>query len=427
MNMKKLFKNESFWLAIVFILFLIVRSVYYVDHLNFSGDQATHSTIVMKLWEDKKITLIGNQITSLRLGERMIFQGPFVYYFMMIFLVFANFEPITASYLFTIFCGLMVFPLYYGIKKLIGKNSAIILVIIYSFSPYYLEYTRFLWNPNSQLSLIPILVFLMAKFKENRTFSKMILVSILLGLMLQLHYQFILIIIGIFIYYIFEEKINIKYSSLYVIGIIIGMSPLILFEVRNNFYNTNTIFLFINNWNYVERVASASIPHYYLSTSFFLLILICYVFRNKIEKLNKRIFTYIALLLSVILFFYSGYVNFQKPSTSFWSTTANWNYLDDYKIYQIIKSSNIKNNYNVANLSYDAKSVVVKYLLKRDKVDINYDDYYGNKYLFVISKPLAYEKDPAYEVDFFKPRKLLNTWKINDFYQMYLLERLPKN
>lgn len=424
--MKKNLKLELIVLTVLFILFLVIRSIYFAEHLNFSGDQATHSTIVMKLWEDKKITLIGNQITSLRLGERMIFQGPFVYYFMMIFLVIANFEPITASYLFTIFCGLMIFPLYFGIKKLIGKNSAMILVIIYSFYPYYLEYTRFLWNPNSQFSLIPILIFLMAKLKDNRTYFRMILMAIFLGLMLQLHYQFVFVIIGIFIYYIFVEKISLKYSLLYIAGIIIGMSPLILFEVRNSFYTTNTIFLFLNNRDSLQGVPSSSTPHYYLSISFFLLILITYIFREKIEKLNKKIFTFLVLSLSIVLFSYSGYFNFQKPSTSFWSTAVNWNYLNDYKIYENIKKSNIKKDFNVANLTYDAKSMVVKYLLKKDRYDINYDDYYGNKYLFVISKPNAYEKDPAYEVDFFKPRKLLQQWKINDYYEMYLLERLPK-
>lgn len=424
--MKKNLKLELIVLTIFFILFLVIRSIYFTEHLNFSGDQATHSTIVMKLWEDKKITLIGNQITSLRLGERMIFQGPFVYYFMMIFLVFANFEPIMASYLFTIFCGLMIFPLYFGIKKLIGKNSAIILTVIYCFSSYYLEYTRFLWNPNSQFALIPLLIFFMARLKEHKNWSNVLYVSILLGLMVQLHYQFLLIILGIMVYYIFVEKLKAKQIFIFIFGIVIGVSPLILFELRNNFYNLNTIYLFLTNWKDVERVASSSIPHYYLSTSFFTIILTLYLLRKRIETINSKIFLYCVSLLGLFLFSYSASLNFSKPSSSFWSSTANWNYLYDYKIYENIKNSNIKNDFNVANLTYDAKSMVVKYLLKKDKYDINYDDYYGNKYLFVVSKPLAFEKDPAYEVDFFKPRKLLQQWKINDYYEMYLLERLPK-
>lgn len=424
--MKKNFKSELIVLFIFFVLFLTIRSIYFKEHLNFSGDQATHSAIAMKLWEDKKITLIGNQITSIKLGLRMIFQGPFVYYFMLLFLIPANFEPILASYLFTIFCALMIFPLYFGIKKLIGKKSAFIITVIYCFSPYYLEYTRFLWNPNSQFALIPLLIFFMAKLKERKNWSNILCVSILMGLMLQLHYQFILIILGIMTYYIFVEKLNIKQIFLFIFGIDIGISPLILFELRNNFYNLNTVYLFLTNWKDVERVASSSIPHYYLSTSFFAIILILYLLKKRIESLRSKTFLSGISLLGLLLFLYSASVNFYKPPSSFWSSAANWNYLNDYKVYENIRNSNIKKDFNVANLTYDAKSMVVKYLLKKDKYDINYDDYYGNKYLYVISKPKAYEKDPAYEIDFFKPRKLIRTWKINDYYEMYLLERLPK-
>jgi hypothetical protein len=424
--MKNNSKLELGLLAILLLLFLFIRSVYYVDHLNFSGDQATHSAMAMKLWEDKKITLIGNQITSIKLGLRMIFQGPFVYYFMLLFLIPANFDPIIASYLFTIFCSLMIFPLYFGIKTLISKRSALIITIIYCFSPYYLEYTRFLWNPNSQFALIPLLLFSMARLKENKSWINMLFVSILLGLMLQLHYQFILVIFGLFIYYISIEKFNLKQISLFFLGITIGISPLILFELRNNFYNLNTIYLFITNWNDVERVASSSIPHYYLSTSFFVIVLVLYLFINVIEKLNKKLFIYGVFVLGIFLFTYSASINFHKPTSSFWASVANWNYQDDFKIYENIKQTGIKKDFNIANLTYDAKSMVVKYLLRRDKYDINYDDYYGNKYLFVISKPNVYEKDPAYEVDLFKPRRLLRSWKINNFYEMYLLERLPK-
>ena len=41
---------------------------------------------------------------------------------------------------------------------------------------------------------------------------------------------------------------------------------------------------------------------------------------------------------------------------------------------------------------------------------INYDDYYNNKYLFVISENDKYLSNPAYEVATFKHYKLLKQW-----------------
>jgi hypothetical protein len=268
---------------------------------------------------------------------------------------------------------------------------------------------------------------MMSKFKEKNKALYFFFISIFLGLMLQFHYQFVLIILGLIIYYFFIQKLPLKYLGILFLGIAIGFSPIIIFELRNNFYNTRTIILFLQNWSQVDKPGGGFTPHYYLATSFFVLISGLVVFRKKIDLLSKENFKYIILLFTVILLFLSVKQNIAKTTNSYWSSAANWNYSTDYMIYQNIKSSNIKDNYNVANLVYDAKSIVVKYLLKRDKVNINYDDYYGNKYLFVISKPGAYEKDPAYEVEQVKPRKLLSTWKINNYYEMYLLERLPKS
>jgi hypothetical protein len=95
------------------------------------------------------------------------------------------------------------------------------------------------------------------------------------------------------------------------------------------------------------------------------------------------------------------------------------------KAYQIIKKQPIKKNFNVADLSYyNTKAAVIKYFLKRDNFLINFDDYYQNRYLYVISKNDKYQNALSYEVAFFKPRKLIKKWHLqNDFY-LYLFERI---
>ena len=68
--------------------------------------------------------------------------------------------------------------------------------------------------------------------------------------------------------------------------------------------------------------------------------------------------------------------------------------------------------------------MVVKYHLKKDGYKMNYDDYYHNDYLYVVSPDPDVFKDPAYELYTFKPNKLLKTWKLNDTYNLYLFERI---
>ena len=100
----------------------------------------------------------------------------------------------------------------------------------------------------------------------------------------------------------------------------------------------------------------------------------------------------------------------------------NWDYPSEFKTYQIIRSQHLP-NYNIANLAYDTLAQVQKYLHRKDGIILQFDDYRTNKYLFVITATTHFMNNPAYEVNTFKPSRLVKTWPINDYYSLYLLER----
>ncbi len=432
--MKKPLLKEILILLAFIAVFILIRSIHYVAYLNFSGDQASFSTKALEIWRTKKPVLIGPPI-SINLNGRQIFQGPAIYYFQLFFLLLGNFNPIVSSYLFMLFCALMIIPLYYGIKLLLNERWAIIFVAIYTLLPFYINFSRFLWNPTFQFSLLPVLILLMGLFKKNVNKWTFLGISFWLGLLLQFHYQFVLVIFGLFIYYLVLLKANLKYVGLFILGLLIGFSPLILFELRNHFYNTSTTLLLLRNWNKLDKPGQGAYnAHYYLSLSFMLLLALSGLLKFLLAKFiskkswllknGDRIYIALLCLLIVILSAWAATKYSPTPRTAFWAASEDWNYLDDYKIYKFVKQTNIA-DYNIANLVYDTKAVVPKYLLKVDNVNINYEDYWHNKYLFVVEeKGKDYMTDPAYEVKYFAPSKLLQTWHINDRYNMYLLERL---
>ena len=422
--MKKIF-NKTFLLLIIFIaLFIGIRSLHYIFQVNWSGDQAFCGTEALRIFKNRIITFIGPQISANYEG-RFIFQGPIIYYMYLFFLLLGKWDPIPSSYYFMVFCAIMIIPLFYGTKKLINEKSAWIMIIVYSFLPYYINYTRFLWNSTFLLSLLPLLIFFMGLYKEkkNQKLGLFFLISFWLGLLLQFHYQFILIVGGIFVYYFFVKKIKPVNIVIFFGGIIFGFFPLIIFELRHQFYHIHTILLFIQNWNKVDKPGGITMPHYYIAPSFMLLIM----FLGLISKTINKAKYYLIIIFGLIIFLYGFLNNINKPVHAFWAPTTPWNYLDEKKIYEVIQSTHLKNDFNVANLAYyDSISYVVKYFMKRDGYNINYDDYYNNKYLFVISEKDGYLSAKSYEVATFKPNKLLNKWKINDRFNMFLLERLNK-
>src|SRR5258708_5722848 len=413
--MRKFFKKELLLLSLFIFAFVLVRSAYFTEHLNFSDDQGVQATEILQDYREHKIPLIGNRASSPSYQEHYIYQGPAYYYMFFPFLFLTNFEPINSSYLFMLFCAVMIIPLFYGMKLLIDKRAAILMVIIYTFLPYYLNYTRFHWNPNYQLSLLPLLILLMGLYKKYNAQKLFFFIAIFVGILFQFHYQFFFVTLGIIVYYFLLKKIARLFLIHFLIGFGLGFSPLILFELKHDFYHIRTLWLFIQHRNDLNSAGSIYTPHYYLSMSFMSLVALLGIIKNKLPK--GKVFIMTCSVLVILLFTWSALDNFHKPQQSFWSPAPYWSYPDEYKAYQIIRSQKVK-NYNVANLAYyNTEAFVVKYLLKRDNVSINYDDYYQNKYLFVIKKANTKIYDTlSYVVAFFKPAQILKSCKLNYHY-----------
>lgn len=416
MNKNKL--KELTWMISLITLFIFIRSIHFPLYLNFSHDQAIFSIEALEILREKPIKLIGPPI-SLNFEGRQFFQGAIIYYFQMIFLVLGNFDPISSGYFFMIFTSFMLIPLYFGVKNLINKSAALIIIILYTLLPYYIDYTRFFWNPNFQFSLLPLLIFFMGLFNSKRKLWVLMIISIFLGILIQFHYQLVIALFGLTIYYFLILKLNLKFLITFITGLLIGFSPIIIFELRNEFYNFNTLILYLKNINWILPKPGNSelinYSHYLLSLSLFLFIIIIHLFRKKINSFF--IFPVLAILL-----FWSFSVYTRVPPQGF-RMAQNWNYLDEEKAYKIIRKENLE-NYNIANLIYDTKAYVQKYLHDRDGLNINFDDYKDNKFLFVLSSNDNFMYNPAYEVSAFKPSTLIQQWPINSYYNLYLLKRL---
>ncbi|MFH1827342.1 MAG: hypothetical protein ABH812_02860 [bacterium] len=424
--MIKKMKKEILLLILFVVIFIALRTVNFSYYLTFIGwDQAEHAILALDVFRNKGLVLIGPPITAVSYLGRQIFIGPIMTYLMIFFMQMGNWNPIMASYIFMVFCALMIVPLYYGVKWLIGKKTAWIMVIIYSLLPYYLNYTRFLWNPNFQFALMPILFLFMGLYKKNKNSWFLFLTSLWLGILLQLHYQFIISIILIAIYYFIVKKESPKKLLIFIGGLSIGFLPIFIFELRHQFYLTKTITLFFQHIKELDIRGNRN--HYILSLSFISLLGFLGLVNKKIKELNPKIFKTLLSFLFIILFIFSAQITLVRPTSAFWSPIPNWNYLTDLKAYEIIKSQNLT-NFNVTNQLTDSLALNQKYLLQRDNIKINYDDYYHEKYLFVIDKTGKenFMDNPGYEVLSFRPYRLLETWKLNDYYNMHLVERLAE-
>lgn len=415
--MKKFYNFELKIILLLILTFIILRSLYFSENLNFSADQGLFSLKALELWQQKELTLVGPP-TSFIYEGRAIFQGSITYYMQLVFLLLGNWNPIAASYIFMLFCAVMVIPLYYGTKFLSNSKSALLITIIYTALPFYIEYTRFLWNPTFQLSITPLLILFLGLWKKTKHTRYLFLSGTTSGLLVLFHYQFVIALFALSCVFLYKSIKNKDYEpiSFFIIGVILGASPFWISELKTNFYNLSTAYyLFSHRTELSQDRTSILAPHYFLS-----LTLLCLVVITSFTK--KIVSTKVVVITTLLLISLSFLNSIQKPSNGD-GMIKNWNYTYEEKAYRIIRSQNLQ-NYNVVNLGYETIASVQKYLHAKDNQTFNFNNYSTNQYLFIITNKENYLDDPAYEISSFQNPKIINTWILNNSFNLILIERI---
>ncbi len=410
---KRIVTKEILLLFTLFCTYLIIRLIHFIDDLNFSYDQAIFAKRTLEIIRLREITLLG-PATSLVLEGRQIFMGSVIYYFFALLLIPVSADPQGASLIFMFFSSIMLIPLYFGVKLLSGKNSAVFVAAAYTLFPLYIDHTKFLWNANFQLALSALTVLFWGLFNKTKKAVFLFTLSFFIGILIQFHYQYVFVLLGFIIFFVISNNFSKKNILIFLGGLTLGIAPLILFEARNHFYNLSTLFYFSKNLDKLFE-ANSSIPmHYYLSTSLLLLVFSSLIYKRFLKTIHIVTFIFIFLVIDLLIYL--------PKQTKAFGMSPNWSYKEEQKVYQIIRSKDLK-DYNIANLVYDTKANVQKYLHYKDKVAIQTENYDTNRYLFIISADDNYLKNPSYEVSYFRPSKIISKWKINEKYNLLLVER----
>jgi|SRR3989344_2015894 len=404
-------KSIPFFFILTFIL---IRSLYFADSLNFSFDQGHGFTQVLEMWKNREITLVGPG-SSLTADNKLLLQGSIIYYATLIVALLGRFDPIASSYIFMLFSSLGIIPLYLGMKKLAGRKSALFMVVLYTLLPLYIDFTRFLFGPNYLIPLSTVLIYLLGLYKVKPKKLYLCFIFIYLGILMQFHYQMTIITIILFLYYLFSNRLRIKVILIMIGGFCIGFSPMIIFELKNQFYNLQVIGDYFFSVKKHTGSLFEIVPHRYLALS---LVTISVIITYCKKYISNKLIVSIALLLIII----DGFIYLPAPLHGF-GMSPDWNYKMEKKAYEIIKSQRVT-NFNIVNHVYDNLSVVIKFHLKKDEIVMNYDDYYHNDFLYVISGTTQIFDDPAYELNTFIPNKLIKQWKLNQKYNLYLFKRI---
>lgn len=231
----------------------------------FAGDQSRDTLKILRIWQEKKLTLVGPPISFTEHTPREIYLGSLYLYIGLIGLIIAKWNPIGVV-LPNIFLFIFSIPLFWIlIKKLVAsKNQQIFALLLYVFSPVTIMSARTFWNPNLIIPASVLFWYLVSTKPKNKKelFLLFSLSGFVAGLIFNFHY---LTAIPLLIYFLVLIIVKQIAKGLFgFTGFIIGILPTLIFEIRNNFYLTSAFFY------YLMHSGSSIRPDFIVGINYFL-------------------------------------------------------------------------------------------------------------------------------------------------------------
>lgn len=370
-----------------------------------------------EIWQTKKPRLIGPHVLTLGYEGRYFFHGPFVYYFLLPGLLIGNWDPISGSITTIIWNILGVIFLYLIGLKAGSKLLAFLLGLIYATNPFLINYTSFIWNPNFLPFISIILTYFLLIDLNQKKAQNIFLIGFLFGVGLLCHYQMILVFPLLIISLFYLPKFHLNNFLKLIFGSIIGLAPMIIFELKNNFYNTKTVFYILANR---QSGFSFSINYYFLAPIIIFNILIITLFFQRISARNQKYFLLIFSIITLINIFLGT-----KTLTSMSDAIS----LPELKKASAIIIQKKLTNFNIANLTTgNTRANALRYLLiYQGLAPMGVEEYSLTENLFILSdnrEDEHVEQNSVWEISVLNG-KVIDKWQLseNNNYYLFLLKR----
>ena len=235
-------KFEKFLLIAILLVGAFLRFYRIGDYMTFLGDEGRDALVVKRMIVDKKFTLLG---PTASVGG--FFLGPIYYYFMAPFLWFWRLNPVGPAIMVALFGVAGIFLIFKTGQEFFNQKTGFLAAVLYALSPLVIAHSRSSWNPN----LVPFFALLylygLKKIVKEKKWRWWFIIGLSIGIGLQLHYLFsFLIPIGPIFIFIFKRGASyLKMYLISILGFLTGLFPFLVFELRHQFPNTQTIIRFL--------------------------------------------------------------------------------------------------------------------------------------------------------------------------------------
>lgn len=357
--LRKIWEDRFTLLVILlFIVGFFIRFYNFPTRLIFGPEQAM-SLITTGEMIKTKFSLLGEAYIqrSTSAGHLLFHSALFNYSLIPLEIIF-KFNPFPITIFFTLlnlFTGLL---LYLIVKKATNQNIAWFSALLFLLNSKMIHHSLFVWTLN-YLPLVGLLslYFMWKLYKEKDKLSPILWLGILSGIGFGLQYVYTLSAILVFIYILFVSYKKFLAITLYFIGAVIGDFPMILFDLKHNFYHLNTLYQYLLD---VQAHRITGFYTYYQFLNFWpFFAIIGGIILSIIFKKNRTIV--IALSIGYIFF------NLMSPYSRIFTGTISPNdiTLDQLeRVARVVAKDNPPKVFNTAVLlDFDTQAHPLRYIL----------------------------------------------------------------
>ncbi len=218
------------------------------EKFNFNAEYNYKLWPVKEIIYDRKIRLIGIEAVSYL---HHLHYPPLALYIFAPILYLAGANPISIEISLIFLNGLTaVLVLYLG-TKILGLRVGLLASSIYAVSFFVQRADRFIWVVGPVLFFTTVYLLIINKiFNQKKTnLIQFFLLGTIVGLALNFHFQavaFVFVTLVLVIYYYPLTK-ALRSLAVFFAGVTFLISPILIFELRHNFYNLQGIFLLLKD------------------------------------------------------------------------------------------------------------------------------------------------------------------------------------
>jgi len=243
-------------IALLMVFVVIFLRFYRIpEYLMFLSDQGRDAIILKRLVTLEKLVFVG---PTTSIGN--VFTGPFYYYLVAPFMWLFRLDPVGPAYAIALINSLGLVGVFGYVWRRYGKVTSLLFLTLVGLASTQIFQSRYSWNPNPVPLFTMLTLIAWQKTLETKKVRYFILSGLLFGFCLQLHYITIIIlapvVFSVFVKIIktvrnhqlqigtarllptiFRSVPPTHYVLLFV-SCILSFTPIILFEIKNNFINT---------------------------------------------------------------------------------------------------------------------------------------------------------------------------------------------